>query len=67
MPLSRPKLVSTPTPQQTAEYTHDMLVVLRDMASARGQETLVVLLAAAADEARSLAQSPSNGGEGPRV
>jgi hypothetical protein len=63
MPLSRPKLVTPPTPQQTAEYTHDMLVALKTMAADRGQETLVALLAAAAAEARSLAQSPSNGGE----
>jgi hypothetical protein len=50
-------------PQQTAEYTYQMLVALKDIASDHGQETLVALLAAAAAEARSLARLPANGGE----
>lgn len=56
MPNRRTPPPDPPTPQQTAQYTYDMLMSLKEIASGRGQETLVVLLAAAAEEARVLAQ-----------
>lgn len=52
-----PQRFPPPTPQQSAEYTYEMLMALKDLASDRGQETLVALLAAAAAEARSLSRS----------
>lgn len=58
MPDRRTPPRDNSTSQQTAEYTYDMLVALRDIASGRGQETLVALLTAAAAEARALAQGP---------
>ena len=55
----------SPTDQQTAEYTFDMLTSLKELAVARGQETLALLLSAAADEARAIARTQSaNGGSG---
>jgi hypothetical protein len=50
-----PRLFTPPTDEQTADYTYDMLMALKELASQRGQETLAVLLAAAAAEARALA------------
>ena len=54
---------SSPSGQQTAEYTYDMLTSLKELAVARGQETLAVLLSAAADEARSLARVTQTNGQ----
>jgi hypothetical protein len=58
MPEHEPGPVG-PTPEQTAEYTYDMLLALKELASVRGQETLVALLSAAAAEARALARAPA--------
>jgi hypothetical protein len=51
-----PSTPEPPTPEQTAEYTYDMLVGLRKLASERGQDALAQLLNVAAAEAQSLAR-----------
>lgn len=63
VPHPPPTDFRSPTPRQSAEYTYDMLMSLKQLASDRGQETLVALLSAAAAEARALARTP--GGESP--
>jgi hypothetical protein len=60
MPEPLSTWANPPTPQQSAEYTYDMLVALKKLASDRGQETLVALLSAAAAEARSLAHTSAS-------
>jgi hypothetical protein len=58
MPPLSPPLPPSPTAQESAEYTYDMLLALREMAAERGQECLATLLSTAMAEARSLASEP---------
>jgi hypothetical protein len=58
--ISPPSLPPPPSAEQTAEYTYDMLLGLRELASERGQDALAALLTAAAMEARALARDRLN-------